>query len=185
MYQKIVEELRKAEKLRMMITVPACLVFAVIALVFPAHDAFGMILRFGVPAFLLIVVAVEYKGYRDFDLDLAAMKAAVGAQTDLDMSRIMERSVNLENYYFIADECVLNFFTRRAYLRSGIRSVQRYEDHHSGADDAVTGTDYYIRVYLDGGAEDRMQFSSLKARDTALKLLQSEPISAQLRSILS
>lgn len=174
MYQKIVEQHRKADRTRMTILVLVMIVFALIAFFAIGGDSVtARVLHWGIPAILIVILAVEYKGYLSFDRDLEKMKHTVNAHSDFEMSRIMENSVNLDNCYFISDLYVLDFVLRKAVVRSEITRMENYEETHSDSDNHVTSYTYCIRIHYGDRQQTRLMFPTAEKRIACRRLLES------------
>lgn len=174
MYHEIVEQHRRGEKLRCMIIVPACMLFALLVL-FSADGGSLMnnILRWGIPAVLAIIAAVQVRDYLHFDRDLAKMKQAVEAASDADMDSLLKRSANLDSTYFISDLYVLNFTTMKAYPRSTIRQIESREESHTDSDNNVTSWSYTLQISYGDRESDKMTFMTAEKRDAARSLLET------------
>ena len=173
MYRKLVQTLKKTEKLRMTVMTVGLgiLIVAVLGFV-KGHSLIDRILRYGKLLLLIVIGGVEINGYLRFDRDLAEMKRVAGAMSDFDMDQVLERCVNLDDVYFFSEEFILNFVMRNAYYRSEIKRLENYEDVHTDSDGGVDRREYCIRIYYGEKGEDRMQFSSLEKRNAARKLLE-------------
>jgi hypothetical protein len=169
MYREIVEKHRSGEKLRCIIIVAACLMLA-LAVFFMADSK---LFRWGIPAVLVIVAAVEVRGSLNFDRDLAKMKQAVEAASDADMDSLLKRSANLDSTYFISDLYVLNFTTMKAYARSTIRQIESREESHTDSDNNVTSWSYTLQISYGDRESDKMTFMTAEKRNAARSLLEN------------
>ena len=131
MYQETVKKEKRWKFFMLVGGVPLCTA-AIIA--FWWYDAYGrqdhspLWMKLGATALLGYVIYEIIQNYFQFDKKLAAMKQAVGANTDDEMAAIFSRCTRIGEKCYVCPDCVLNFDSLLAYPRSAILHIEPHEN---------------------------------------------------------
>lgn len=127
MYNEVVKREKRWKFFMLIIGVPVCF-GAIVAFwwfdVYGRRDHSPLWMKLGGTALLGYVIYEIIQNYFKFDKKLAAMKQAVGANTDDEMAAIFSRCTKIGEKYYVCRDCVLNFDSLLAYPCSAVLHVE-------------------------------------------------------------
>ena len=168
-YQKLLELLKKSQKISLMVGVPALGFFLILSIVFTFHGSGKPWLPGFIITFIILVLMIELiVSNLNYEKKLDEIKQIVGAANTAEFSQLLDQAEIFEEYYFLTDAYFMNFYKMCAYPRSEIRDVSRTE-----ITDSETGSIQYYCITLKYGKNKRdlIQLGDPTSRDRLYKLL--------------